>query len=406
MRQTSGLPICAVLALSLSVVSASAQSKYDVGATDAEVKIGQTMPYSGPASVLGIEGRVQAAYFEMVNDKGGINGRKVNFISLDDAYSPPKTFEQTRRLVEQDGVLATMGSLGTPTNVAIRKYLNQKKVPQLLVLSSSAQWNNPSEYPYSTSYYLAADQEAASFAKYLKDKMPNAKIAILYQNDDYGKDWLRGFKEGLGKDAGERIVKELSYEATDPTVDSQVLAMKAAGADVFIAAATTKFAAMSIRKISEMQWKPDRFLAAGAISSLKAILDPEIAKGIVSLSFIKDPNDPAVENEPDGKEYFAFMKKYAPNDNAKDMSAVLGYTVAELSAYILEKSGNALTRDNVLKVATALKNPPVHLLQDGVIISTSPDNYLPVTTARLVEFDGTAWIPFGDPVAIRSSKAE
>jgi ABC-type branched-subunit amino acid transport system substrate-binding protein len=379
---------------------AHAQKKYDPGASDTEVKVGQTMPYSGPVSVLSIEGRVQVAYFKMLNEGGGINGRKINLISVDDAYSPPKTVEQTRRLVEQEEVLALMGSLGTPTNVAVRKYLNQKKVPQLLVLSSSAQWNNPREYPYSTSLYLAADQEAAAMGSYIAAKHPGVKIGILYQNDDYGKDFVRGLKQGLGENGRQMIVKDLSHEVADPTIDSQVVGLKAAGADIFIAATTTRFAALAVRKVSELQWKPVRILAGGAIGSLKAVLDPEIAKGLVSMSFYRDPGDPKLETETQGQEYFAFMKKYAPNDNAREMAAVLAYVAAQVGAEILSKSGDNLTRDNLLKVATHLNDVRTKMLLDGVTISTSPTDYLPIKRARLIEFNGTSWTPFGDPVDV------
>jgi ABC-type branched-subunit amino acid transport system substrate-binding protein len=400
MRIVGASVVVSVLAVALSGTTAHAQKKYDAGASDTEVKIGQTMPYSGPVSVLSIEGRVQVAYYKMINERGGINGRTINLISVDDGYSPPKTVEQTRRLVEQEGVLALVGSLGTPTNVAVRKYLNQKKVPQLLVLSSSAQWNKPEEYPYSTSMFLAADQEAIAMGKYIAQTHPGRKIGILYQNDDYGKDFVRGLKEGLGDNGRHMIVKDLGHEVADPTIDSQVVSLKAAGADIFVAATTTRFAALAIRKVSELQWKPVRILAGGAISSLKAVLDPEIAKGLVSMSFYRDPSDPKLETEKDGQEYFAFMKKYAPNDNPKEMSALLAYLAAQVGAHIISESGDDLTRENLLKVATNLNHAPVKLLLDGVAVSTSPTNYLPVKSARFVEFDGTSWSPFGASVDV------
>jgi ABC-type branched-subunit amino acid transport system substrate-binding protein len=393
-------------AIFVAAPPAYAQKKYDPGASDTEVKIGQTMPYSGPVSVLSIEGRVQVAYFKMLNDNGGINGRKINLISVDDAYSPPKTVEQTRRLVEQEEVLALMGSLGTPTNVAVRKYLNQKKVPQLLVLSSSAQWNNPREYPYSTSLYLAADQEAAAVGQYIAAKYPSLKIGILHQNDDYGKDFVRGLMQGLGENGRRMIVRDLSHEVADPTIDSQIVSLKDAGADIFIAATTTRFAALAVRKISELQWKPVRILAAGAIGSLKQVLDPEIARGLVSMSFYRDPSDAKLETEAAGKEYFAFMKKYVPNDNAKEMAAALAYVAAQVAADILSKSGDNLTRENLLDVATHLSDVRPKLLLDGVTISTTPTNYLPIKSARLVEFDGTSWKLFGDPIDLVAPAAQ
>jgi branched-chain amino acid transport system substrate-binding protein len=388
--------ITMVVALAIPCGAAQGQKKYDSGASDTEVKIGQTMPYSGPVSGLSLLGRVQASYFQMLNERGGINGRVIKLISADDAYSPPKTVEQTRRLVEQEEVLALMGSLGTPTNIAVRKYLNQKKVPQLLVLSSSAQWNSPREYPYSTSMNIAADQEAIAMGKYIAGKHLGAKIGILYQNDDYGKDFVRGLKEGLGETGRRAIVQELSYEVSAPTIDSQVVTLKAAGADVVVAAATPKFAALAARKMFEMQWKPHRYMAAGAIGSLKSALDPEIAKGLISIAFYRDPNDPKLEIEEDGKEYFEFMKKYAPNDNPREMAAVFAYVTAQVGAAILRQCGDDLTRDNLLRVATNLKNVPIKLLLDGVSINTSPTDYLPIKRAQMIEFDGASWQAFGD----------
>jgi ABC-type branched-subunit amino acid transport system substrate-binding protein len=378
--------------------SAEAQKKYDVGASDTEVRIGQTVPYSGPVSGLSMFGRIVVGYFEMLNEKGGINGRKIKVISADDAYSPPKTVEQTRRLVEQDEVLAVMASLGTPTNIAVRKYLNGKKVPQLLVLSSSAQWNNPQEYPYSTSMNIAADQEAIAMGRYIAGKHPGAKIGILYQNDDFGKDYARALKDGLGEDGRRAIVQELSYEVSSPTIDSQIVTLKTSGADVFVAAATPKFGALALRKIFEMQWKPHRYMAAGAIGNLKSALDPEMTKGLTSISFYRDPNDPNLEGEQDGKEYFEFMKKYSPNDNPRDMASVYAYVTAQAGAEIIKQCGDDLTRDNLLRVATNLKDVRLKLLFEGVSLNTSPSDYLPIKKARMIEFDGVSWKAFGDPI--------
>jgi ABC-type branched-subunit amino acid transport system substrate-binding protein len=383
-----------------------AQNKYDVGASDTEVKLGQTMPYSGPVSVLSVEGRVQAAYYAMLNEQGGINGRKVKLISLDDAYSPPKTVEQTRRLVEQDEVLAIMGSLGTPTNLAIRKYLNQKKVPHLLVLSSSAQWNNPKEYPYSMSFYVAADEEATALGRHILATHPDAQIGILYQNDDYGKDYIRGLRNGLGDKARQVIVRELSHEVTDPTIDSQIANLKAAGADVFVAATTSRFAALAIRKINELNWKPARFLAGGAIGSLKGVIDSETANGLTSISFYRDPSDPKLETDVDGKEYFSFMAKHLPRDNAKEMAAALAYVAAQVGANVIAQCGNNLTRENLLRVASHLHDVPARMLLEGVTISTSPDNYLAIKKARLVKFDGESWVPFGEPIEVGATSAQ
>jgi ABC-type branched-subunit amino acid transport system substrate-binding protein len=380
-----------------------AQKKYDSGASDTEIKIGQTMPYSGPVSSFSISARIAAAYYKMLNGRGGIGGRKITMISLDDGYSPPKTVEQTRRLVEQDEVLALFGSLGTPTNVAVRKYLNQKKIPQLLVASSSSQWNNPQEFPYSTSLFLSADQEAAAVGRYILTNKPDAKIAVLFQNDDYGKDYLRALQGALGSKADSMIVKAVSYLPTEPTVDQQMVALKFSGADVFVNAATGKFGAMSIRKASELQWKPLQFVGSSN-TSVKNVLEPvglDNATGIVSLAFYKDPSDPQTLNDKDVQTFFQFMKQNLPNEDAKDFATVGGYVTGQLTSYILEHCGDDLTRDNVLKQATNLKNPPIGMLREGVTISTSPDNYLPFSSARFIRFDGARWVTFDEPVPMK-----
>lgn len=389
----------------LAVSPALAQKKYDAGASDTEIKIGQTMPYSGPASAFSVSARIASAYYKMLNGRGGINGRKITMISMDDGYSPPKTVEQTRRLVEQDEVLALFGSLGTPTNVAVRKYLNQKKIPQLLVASSSSQWNNPQEFPFSTSLFLSADQEAAAFARYILATKPDAKIAVLYQNDDYGKDYLKAFQGALGSKADSMIVKALSYLPTEPTVDQQMVALKFSGADVFMNAASGKFGPMSIRKASELQWKPLQFVGSSS-TSVKNVLEPvglDNAKGIVSLAVYKDPSDPQTENDKDVQAFFQFMKQNMPNEDARDLSTVGGYVTGQLTARILERCGDDLTRDNVLKQATNLNDPPIGMLREGVSISTSPNNYLPFTSARFIRFDGARWITFGEPVAMKDA---
>jgi branched-chain amino acid transport system substrate-binding protein len=401
------IAVVATLAIAAMSGSALAQKKYDPGASDTEIKIGQTHSYSGPASSFSIGARVASAYYKMLNDRGGINGRKINMISLDDGYSPPKTVEQTRRLVEQDEVLALFGSLGTPTNVAVRKYLNQKKVPQLLVGSSSSQWNNPLEYPYSTSLFLSAEQEAATIAQHVLANKPDAKIAVLYQNDDYGKDYLKAFKGALGQKADGMVVKVASYQVSDPTVDQQILALKYSGANVFVNAATVKFVAMGIRKAYEVDWRPLQFIGASA-TSVKTVLEPagfEASTGIISVAFYKDPTDPAVAGNKDVIEFLQFMKQNLPNDDARDFGAVGGYVSGQLTAYILGKCGDELTRDNVLKQAITMSNPPIAMLRDGVTISTSPDNYLPFSSARLIRFDGTSWVTFGEPVQMKETSS-
>jgi ABC-type branched-subunit amino acid transport system substrate-binding protein len=398
-----GVLTLAAGAVLLAVSPSLAQKKYDSGASDTEIKIGQTMPYSGPVSSFSISARIAAAYYKMLNDRGGIGGRKITMISLDDGYSPPKTVEQTRRLVEQDEVLALFGSLGTPTNVAVRKYLNQKKIPQLLVASSSSQWNNPQEFPYSTSLFLSADQEAAAVGRYILTNKPDAKIAVLFQNDDYGKDYLRALQGALGSKADSMIVKAVSYLPTEPTVDQQMVALKFSGADVFVNAATGKFGAMSIRKASELQWKPLQFVGSSN-TSVKNVLEPvglDNATGIVSLAFYKDPSDPQTLNDRDVQTFFQFMKQNLPNEDARDFATVGGYVTGQLTSYILEHCGDDLTRDNVLKQATNLKNPPIGMLREGVTISTSPDNYLPFSSARFIRFDGARWVTFDQPVPMK-----
>ncbi|MBR1256354.1 ABC transporter substrate-binding protein [Bradyrhizobium sp. AUGA SZCCT0240] len=392
------------VAVVLAVASpAVAERKYDPGASDSEIKIGQTHSYSGPASAFSVSARVALAYYRMLNDRGGINGRRVTMISLDDAYNPSKTVEQTRRLVEQDEVLALSGSLGTAQNVSVRKYLNQRRVPQLLVASSSSQWNNSAEYPYSTSLFLSADQEAAAAARYILTNKPHAKIAVLYQNDDFGKDYLKAFRDGLGPSADTMIVKAASYQPTEPTVDQQIVALRYSGADVFLNAATAKFASMAIRKVGELQWKPLQFIGSSNIS-LKNVLEPagfDHATGIVTFAVLKDPSDPQLAEKNDVREFFQFMKQYMPNEDPKDFGTVGGYVTAQLTAHILEKCGDDLTRDNVIRQATSLKNPPIGMLRDGVTISTSPDNYLPYNSAQLIRFDGMKWTAVGEPTPMK-----
>jgi ABC-type branched-subunit amino acid transport system substrate-binding protein len=384
-----------------------AEKKYDPGASDAEIKIGQTHSYSGPASSFSISARVASAYYKMLNDHGGINGRKIMMISLDDGYNPSKTVEQTRRLVEQDEVLALFGSLGTANNVSVRKYLNQRKIPQLLVASSSSQWNNPREYPYSTSLFLSADQEASAVGRYIRANKPDAKIGVLYQNDDYGKDYLKAFQVGLGSSADSMIVKAVSYQASEPTVDQQIVALKFSGADVFLNAGTAKFAAMAIRKAAELRWKPLQFIGSSNIS-LKNVLEPagfNNAIGIVTFAVYKDPSDPQLAENKDVLEFFQFMKQNLPNEDARDFSTVGGYVTGQLTARILEKCDDDLTRDNVLRQATNLKNPPIGMLREGVTINTTPNNYLPFSSAQLIRFDGTKWIAFGEPVPMKEAPA-
>jgi len=387
----------------ITSVSFAAEKKYDVGATDTEIKIGQTMPYSGPASGYGTQGKAELAYWKMINSKGGINGRKVILLTMDDSYSPPKTVEQTRKLVEQDEILADIGSLGTPTNSAIQKYLNSKKVPHLLVSTGAAKWNDPKNFPWTTPFYPPYAQEAQIYAKYVVKELSSAKIGVIYQNDDFGKDYLRGFKEGLASKA-DQIVKELSYEVTDPTIDSQIVALKASGADVILTIATPKFGAQAIRKVADLGWKPTHFIVSVA-SSIGGVLEPagtEASTGLITALSNKVVGDPAWDDDQGVKDYLAFMKEWYPEGNPIDGSNQIGYGSAQFAAIILKNCGNELTRENVLKQATNLHNISLPLFLPGITVSVTPDNYSTFSTFRLAKFDGKTWKFFGGNISTAS----
>lgn len=388
-KRLSGLSIASVLGLVLATNGANA-AKYGPGATDTEIKIGHTNPYSGPASAYGSIGKAIASYWKMVNDHGGINGRKINFVSLDDSYSPPKTVEQIRKLVEQENVLFTFQTLGTPPNTAIQKYMNAKKVPQLFVATGASKWTHYKQYPWTMGWQPNYHDEAKAYAAYLLKNKPNAKVGILYQNDDYGKDYLNGFKEGLGNKASKMIVSELSYETSDPTVDSQIVSLKASGADVFFNVATPKFAAQAIRKAHEINWKPLQLLN-NVSSSINNVLKPagfEAAKGVLTSAYLKDPNDSQYENDKDMKEWRAWMKKYNPDANPNNAFYIYGYSVSATLKKVLEQAGDNLTRENIMREAANLKNFGAPLLLPGVEINTSPTDYAPIEAIRLQEFDG------------------
>jgi branched-chain amino acid transport system substrate-binding protein len=384
---------CALLALGTFLLPAHAQKRYDPGASDTEIRIGQTMPYSGPASAFAPFGKVQAAYFKMRNEKGGINGRKVTLISRDDGYSPPKTVEMTRRLVESDEVLFTFGSAGTATNLAVRGYLNARKVPQLFVGSGATQWGEPAKYPWTMGWAPSYTTEARIYAKYILANIPNAKIAVLYQNDDFGKDLLSGLKSGLGDQASRMIVKEVSYEVTDPTVDSQVIALQGSGATVFLNASTPKFAAMAIRTSADIGWKPLQFVAFVS-SSIGSVLTPaglDKSTGLMSIQFLKDYNDPKWSNDPGMMEYVAFLKKYMPEGDPKDFLIAYGYAMVQTTAHVLEQCGDNLTRENVMKQAASIRDFAPPLLLPGIKINTSATNFFPIRQAQLSKFDGRSW---------------
>jgi ABC-type branched-subunit amino acid transport system substrate-binding protein len=391
-------------AFGLLVASASgalAQKKYDSGATDTEIKIGNIMPYSGPASAYGIIGRTEAAYFKKINDAGGINGRKINFISYDDAYSPPKTVEQARKLVESDEVLFIFNSLGTPPNSAIHKYMNSKKVPQLFVATGATKWNDPKDFPWTMGWQPNYQSETQIYAKYILKNKPDAKIAVLYQNDDYGKDYLKGLKDGLGSKGASMIVAEESYETSEPTIDSHIVRLKSTNADVFINITTPKFAAQAIKKISEIGWKPLHFLN-NVSASVGSVIKPagyESAQDIISAAYLKDASDKQWDNDPGMKEFYAFMNKDFPEGDKLDGGTVVGYGVAQTLVQVLKQCGDDLTRANVMKQAANLKDFRTEVLLPGIKINTGPNDFAPISQLQLMKFKGEKWELFGDVIS-------
>ena len=393
LKWAAGLALGVVLA-----APAYAQKKYDTGASDAEIKIGQTMPYSGPASAYGSIGKVEQAYFKMINDNGGINGRKVNLISYDDAYNPPKTVEQTRKLVEADEVLLTFQGLGTPAQAAVQKYLNDKKIPQMLVSSGATRFSDYKQFPWTMAYNPNYQSEAHIYAQLIQRDYPNAKIGILYQNDDFGKDYVKGLKDALGDKAAKMIVVEASYETSDPTVDSQMVKLKSSGADLFFDVTTPKFAAQAIKKAAELDWKPVHLLNINStgVSQVMLPAGPENSKGSISVNYGKDPLDPQWAEDAGMKRYKAFMAKYAPDADANSTFSSYGYGTAELMAEILKRCGDDLTRANVMKVATSLKDVKADLALPGMSVQTAPDDYRINKQFKLMKFNGQRWELFGD----------
>jgi ABC-type branched-subunit amino acid transport system substrate-binding protein len=380
---------------------ALAQKKYDTGATDTEIKIGNIMPYSGPASAYGIIGKTEAAYFKKINDAGGINGRKINFISYDDAYSPPKAVEQARKLVESDEVLIVFNSLGTPSNSAIQKYMNAKKVPQLFVATGATKWNSPKEFPWTMGWQPSYQSESQIYAKWLLKEKPDAKIAVLYQNDDYGKDYLKGLKDGLGAKAAAMIVAEESYETTEPTIDNHIVKLKSSGADVFMDITTPKFAAQAIKKVAEVEWKPVHLLNnVGA--SVGSVLKPagfENAQGIISAAYLKDVSDPQWNNDAGMKTFLDFLAKDFPEGNKLDGSVIVGYGVAQTLVQVLKQCGDDLTRENVMKQAANLKDFRTEVLLPGIMVNTSATDFAPISQLQLQRFKGEKWELFGDVIS-------
>ncbi|MHC2338481.1 ABC transporter substrate-binding protein [Bradyrhizobium sp. USDA 4454] len=385
------------LAIALSVTSATAQKKYDIGASDTEIKIGQTVPFSGPASAYAGIGKTQAAYLRMINDSGGINGRKLNLIQYDDAYSPPKAVEQVRKLVEGDEVLFTFQIIGTPSNAAVQKYLNAKKVPQLLASTGASRFSDPQNAPWTIAFNPNYQSEGRIYAKYILANHPNAKIGIFYQNDDLGRDYITGLKSGLGDKAASMIVTEVSYELTDPTVDSQIVKLKAAGVDLVYDASTPKFAAQAIRKIADLDWHPVHILDINA-SPVSATLKPaglDISKGIISTNYGKDPADPQWKDDPGVKAYFAFMDKYYPEGDKLNTVNTYGYSTAELLVQVLKQCGDDLTRENLMKQVTSLKKFVPSLALPGMSITTGPNDYRINKQMQMMKFNGERWELFG-----------
>ncbi len=384
-----------------SSMAAASGKKYGPGVTDAEIRLGQTMPYSGPASAYGLQGVVQQAFFKEINDKGGVNGRKIRLISLDDGYSPPKAVEQTRKLVESEDVLAIYGSLGTPSNTATQKYLNSKKIPQILISSGASKWNDPARFPWTTPFFPLYDVEGEIYGRYVVEKMPGAKIAILSQNDDSGRDYVKGFKKGLG-DRARDIVGEATYEVTDATVDSQIVKLKASGADMFFLMATPKFAAQAIRKKHELDWKATT-IASSVAASIGSVFKPagfDASQGVITASFMKTPGDPQYNDSPDMKAYVAFLKRNNMEQHFLDANAVLAFLSASVMTRAIEKAGDELTRENLLKQVTSLKMTDAPLLLEGVVVETRPDNYSAFNTLRLQRFKGEGYELFGEPISV------
>jgi branched-chain amino acid transport system substrate-binding protein len=368
------------------------------GVTDTEIKIGQTMPYSGPASAYGVEGKAHSAYFRMINEQGGINGRKINLISLDDGYSPPKTVEHTRRLVEQEQVAFIFGSLGTPTNVAIRQYLNDNKVPQLFITAGASLFSDPQHFPWTMGFIPNFRAEARIYAKHILATRPEAKIGVLYQNDSFGKDYLAGLWDGLGADHAGQVIKEASFEILEPTVDSQVATLQGSGADVFLIAATDKFAAQAIRKAFDVGWTPTRYLAYPS-RSVVAVMKPaglEKSKGVISANFAKDPTDPRWKDDPGMKEWQAFCAKYLTKTDLIDANAAAGFTYAAILVPVLKQCGADLSRENIMRQAANLTDVELPLLLPGVKVNTSPTNYSPIRQMQLATFNGESWELFGE----------
>jgi len=379
----------------------SAEGQFGPGVSDTEIKIGNTVPYSGSDSAMGVIGKSEAAYFAMINEQGGVNGRKISFISRDDGYSPPKTVEQVRRLVEQDQVLLLFSTLGTPPNAAIQGYLNDNKVPHLFIATGADKWNDPKHYPWTIGWLPSYRLEARVYASYILENLPDAKVAMLYQNDDFGKDYLIGLREGLGDRADKMIVAKQTYETTDPTVDSQVVALQGSGADVLLTAAIPKFAAQAIRKVYDIGWKPTHFLTyvSSSVGVVMRPAGPEKGVGIISATCLKDPTDPQWQDTPEYKDWVVWMKKYNSSANLSDIFTVDAYSRAQTMVAVLKASGDYLTRDRVMKQAASIHELKLPMLLPGITLSTSVTDYAPIKQMQLERFDGTTWRLFGSVIS-------
>lgn len=397
--------LSATLVAAGAVVYATAGLAQSPGVTDKEIKIGNTAPYSGPASSYGTIGKANLAYFKMVNDKGGINGRMVNLVSLDDGYSPPKTKEQIRKLVESEKVLATFNTLGTPTNSAVHVYMNKKKVPHLFLATGATKWGDPENFPWTIGWQPNYQTEGRIYANWLLQNKPDAKVAILYQNDDYGKDYVHGFKDGLGDKAATMIVAEESYEVTDPTIDSQIVNLKGSGADTFYNVTIPKFAAQAIRKVHDIGWRPTHLLnsVSASIASTIKPAGMEKAQGIITTVYLKDPTDPAWADDAEYKEWLAWMDKYYPEGDKANPFNVYGYAAAQTLEQVLKQCGDDLSRENVMKQAASLRNFRAKMLLPGITINTSSTDFYPIEAMQMQRFEGEEWVRFGDIVHAESS---
>jgi branched-chain amino acid transport system substrate-binding protein len=385
----------------LGTQGALSQKRYDTGASDTEIKIGNVEAYSGPASAYGVIGKTEDAYFKMINEAGGVNGRKINFISYDDGYSPPKTVEQVRKLVESDEVFLVFNALGTPTQNAVQKYHNAKKVPQLFLATGASKWNDPKEYPWTMGFQPSYRVEARIFAKYILKTKPDAKVVVFYANDDFGKDYVAGLKEVFGDKTSSILIAEESYETTEPSIDSHIVKLKGTGADVFVNISTPKFAAQAIKKMAELEWKPMHVMTDVSIS-IGAVMKPagfEASEGILSAGYLKDASDPQWKDDDGMKKFMAFIDKYMPGANIADANLVYGYAAAQTMVQVLKQSGDNLTRENVMKQAASLKDFTPDTLLPGIRINTSASDFAPIEQLKMMQFKNGQWELFGDIIS-------